>query len=94
MERGATYVAVVLAVLMIGMLYPSSYFLLVDRGAGIVGEEYRPVYRVGGLMAIRVFEPMYWLDLQIRPQYWDCPRAIQVPLEEFGEVVPPLKQSQ
>jgi hypothetical protein len=45
-------------------------------------------------MAIRVFEPMYWLDLQIRPQYWDCPRAIQVPLEEFGEVVPPLKQSQ
>jgi hypothetical protein len=66
-------IAVVLLFVVLPLSYVSAYFALLDTSqcSGFAGWR-GPRYRVGGRSAAAVFAPLAWLDVSVRPDYWDA----------------------
>ena len=62
------------------VVYIGSYLALLqpfnlDLYNGQSGTRYRsPWFRIGGPVTARVFQPMLWVDRQVRPNFWQPQR--------------------
>jgi hypothetical protein len=65
--------SVLIAVTALVASYVCAYFALLDttRSTGFAGWR-GPRYQFGGKVAAAVFAPLEWLDLKVRPGYWDA----------------------
>ncbi len=66
-------IAVILLLAFLLNSYVGTYFALLDttQCSGFAGWR-GPRCRVGGKSAAALFAPLEWLDLRVRPGYWDA----------------------
>jgi hypothetical protein len=64
--------SVLIAVALLCALYVGAYLALLDPepATGFAGW-WGPRYRVGGNAPTAVFAPLEWLDVRVRPGYWN-----------------------
>jgi hypothetical protein len=66
-RSSAAPVAAAAVLLLLPLLYVSGYYALLTPEQGW----FSPFYRFGGSTAQTLFEPMHWLDRQVRAGYWN-----------------------